>query len=228
MDIEITQQETVGVQRHIQVSVPVAVVTEAEEKAARRYASQARLPGFRPGKAPAAMVRKRFADAIRQETIESLVQEAYKVVMEREQLQVASQPHIHDLKFAPGEPLTFVLHVEVRPEITLERTSGFTVQKAPTDVTDEMVTEQLEQLRDQKATWNPVHEKPLPGDRVTVSLATADDEGTIPEGRAPRQVAGGLPRRGAARQDEAGARGADGREAQDGARPRRLVRPRGR
>jgi trigger factor len=46
-----------------------------------------------------------------------------------------------------------------------------------------MVSEQLEQLRDQKATWNPVTERPLPGDRVTVSLATADDEGTIPEGR---------------------------------------------
>jgi trigger factor len=192
MDIEITQKESAGVQRHIQVSVPAAAVSEAEDKAARRYASQARLPGFRPGKAPAAMVRKRFADAIRQETIEALVQEAYKVVLEREQLQVASQPHIHDLNFQPGQALTFELHVEVRPDIKLERTSGFTVARNSTAVTDEMVTEQLELLRDQKATWSPVDERPAPGDRVNVLLATADESGAMPAGKNyPLELGGG-------------------------------------
>ena len=192
MDIEITQKESAGVQRHIQVSVPAAAVSEAEDKAARRYATQARLPGFRPGKAPAAMVRKRFADAIRQETIESLVQEAYKVVLEREQLQVASQPHIHDLNFQPGQALTFELHVEVRPDIKLERTSGFTVARNSTEVTDEMVTEQLELLRDQKAAWSPVDERPAPGDRVNVLLATADESGEMPVGKNyPLELGGG-------------------------------------
>jgi trigger factor len=192
MDIEITQKESAGVQRHIQVSVPAAAVSAAEDKAARRYATQARLPGFRPGKAPAAMVRKRFADAIRQETIEALVQEAYKVVLEREQLQVASQPHIHDLNFQPGEALTFVLHVEVRPEIKLERTSGFTVARASTEVTDEMVTEQIDLLRDQKATWSPVEDRPAPGDRVNVLLATADESGEMPAGKPyPLELGGG-------------------------------------
>jgi len=192
MDIEITQTESAGVQRHIQVSVPAAAVSAAEDKAARRYASQARLPGFRPGKAPAAMVRKRFADAIRQETIEALVQEAYKLVLEREQLQVASQPHIHDLNFTPGEALTFVLHVEVRPEIKLERTSGFTIPRIATEVTDEMVTGQLDALRDQKATWSPVEDRPAPGDRVNVLLATADESGDMPAGKPyPLELGGG-------------------------------------
>src|SRR5438105_7950056 len=98
MDIQITTKKSEGVERLLEVSVPVEVVREAEEKTARRYASSVRLPGFRPGKAPAALVRKRFKDAIRQQVIETLVQEAYKEVVDREQLQVASQPHIHDLK----------------------------------------------------------------------------------------------------------------------------------
>ena len=69
MKIDITQKEGSGVDRHVQVSVPAESVKEAEDKAARRYASSVRLPGFRPGKAPATMVKKKFAEAIRQEAL---------------------------------------------------------------------------------------------------------------------------------------------------------------
>ena len=91
MNIEITNQEGTGVDRHVQVSVPVESVKAAEDKAARRYASSVRLPGFRPGKAPAQMVRKKFADAIRQEALEAIVRDAYKEVVEMQDLKVASQ-----------------------------------------------------------------------------------------------------------------------------------------
>jgi trigger factor len=191
MNIEITPKKNEGVERLLQVSVPVETVRDAEERAARRYASNVRLPGFRPGKAPAAMVRKRFADQIRQEALESLVQDAYKEVLERERLQPITQPHVHDLKFEENEPLTFELHVEVRPEITLARTSGFRVERPAAEVTDEHVREQIEQLRDQRATWAPVDEKPQPGDMVTALLSTADDTGAMPEGKEYRLVLGG-------------------------------------
>ena len=183
MNIEITPKKTDGVERLLQISVPVETVRDAEDKAARRYASSVRLPGFRPGKAPPAMVKKKFADAIRQETLESLVQEAYKEVVEREQLKLASQPHVHDVKFGENEPLTFELHLEVRPEIALQRIQGFRVQRTERHVTDEQVREQVDQVRDQRATWTPVEDKPAPGDMVTVVLATADETGVMPEGK---------------------------------------------
>ena len=183
MNIEITPKKTEGAERLLQVSVPVETVRDAEERAARRYASSARLPGFRPGKAPAAMVRKRFADAIRQEALESLVQDAYKEVLEREHLQPIAQPHVHDLKFGENEPLTFELHVEVRPEVKLERLGGFRVQRPSAAVSDEQVREQVEQLREQRAAWAPVDERPQPGDMVTVQLSTADESGAMPEGK---------------------------------------------
>src|SRR5215210_211434 len=191
MNIEITPKKSEGLERLLQVSVPVEEVRDAENLAARRYASRVRLPGFRPGKAPAAMVRKRFAAAIRQEALETLVQDAYKEVMERERLQPVAQPHIHDLKFDEGAPLTFELHVEVRPELELARTTGFRVARPPREVTDEMVEEQLEHLREQKATWAPVDGRPGPGDMVTVLLSTADENGDIPEGREYRITLGG-------------------------------------
>ena len=183
MNIEITPKKTDGVERLLQISVPVETVRDAEDKAARRYASSVRLPGFRPGRAPPAMVKKKFADAIRQETLESLVQEAYKEVVEREQLKLASQPHVHDVKFGENEPLTFELHLEVRPEIALQRIQGFRVQRTERHVTDEQVREQVDQVRDQRATWTPVEDKPAPGDMVTVVLATADETGAMPEGK---------------------------------------------
>jgi len=190
MDIQITTKKSDGVERLLEVQVPVEAVREAEEKTARRYATSVRLPGFRPGKAPPQLVKKRFKDAIRQQVIESLVQEAFQEVVDREQLKVASQPHVHDLKFNEGEPLTFELHVEVRPEITLGRTQGFRVARPAAQVTDEQVREQIEQMREQKASWHPVESKPSPGDMVTVLLATSDEDGTMPEGKDYRLVLG--------------------------------------
>jgi len=181
MDIQITQREPGGVERHVDVAVPADAVREVEERTARRYTSQARLPGFRPGKAPPAMVRKKFADAIRQDVLQEVVQEAYKKVMEQEKLDPITQPHIHDLKFEPGEPLTFTLHMEVRPEVQLARLEGFRVERQSPEVTDEMVQEQLETIRDQRATWAPVDDRPMSGDMVNVSLGTADEQGQISE-----------------------------------------------
>jgi len=183
MDIQITTKKSEGTERLLEVQVPVEAVREAEEKTARRYATSVRLPGFRPGKAPPQLVKKRFKDAIRQQVIESLVQEAFQEVIDREQLKVASQPHVHDLKFTEGEPLTFELHVEVRPNVELARTQGFRVSRPAAQVTTEQVEEQIEQLREQRAMWHPVEEKPAPGDRVTVVLATEDETGQIAEGK---------------------------------------------
>jgi trigger factor len=183
MNIEITPKKTDGLERLIEVRVPVETVRDAEDKAARRYATSVRLPGFRPGKAPPAMIKKRFKDAIRQQVIESLVQEAFQEVMDREQFKVASQPHVHDLKFEEGQPLSFELHVEVRPEIALSRTQGFRVTRTQAAVNEDQVREQIEQLREQKASWTPIDDKPAPGDLVRVQLATADDAGEFPEPR---------------------------------------------
>src|SRR5919201_2067798 len=109
----------------LEVSVPAEEVRGAEDRAARRYASKVRLPGFRDGRAPPAVVRKRFAQPIRQEAVEALLQEAYQAVLEREGIRPASQPRVEHLHIHEGEPLTFELHLEVRPDVRLARTGGF-------------------------------------------------------------------------------------------------------
>ena len=191
MNISITPTEASGVSRRLQISVPPETVATYEDQAAKKYATQVRLPGFRPGKAPPSMVRKRFADAIRQEAIELVINEAFKEAVERESLKLAAQPHVHDLKFEPGQALEFELHCEVRPELALEKIDGFAVTRRETVVTDELVEEQLEKIREQRGDWAPVSEKAAPGDMATVLLATADPDGTLPEGREYRLTMGG-------------------------------------
>lgn len=183
--------ETAGVSRRLQITVPADTVASFEDAAARKYATQVRIPGFRPGKAPPSMVRKRFAEAVRQEAIELAINEAFREAIERQGLKLAAQPHVHDLKATPGEPLEFELHCEVRPELTLEKLDGFTVTRREAPVNDESIDEQIERLREQKAEWQPVDDKPAPGDMVTVELATADADGTLPEGKEYRIVLGG-------------------------------------
>ncbi len=191
MTITITPTESAGVSRRMQISVPADTVASYEDQAARKYATQARIPGFRPGKAPAAMVRKRYAAEVRQEAIELAMNDAFREAIEREGLKLAAQPHVHDLKAEPGQPLEFELHCEVRPELALEKLDGFTVTRRDSLVTDDLVDEQIEKIREQKADWAPVEDKPAPGDMVTVMLSTADADGSLPEGKEYRLVLGG-------------------------------------
>ncbi len=191
MTITITPTESAGVSRRMQISVPADTVASYEDQAARKYATQARIPGFRPGKAPAAMVRKRYAAEVRQEAIELAMNDAFREAVEREGLKLAAQPHVHDLKAVPGQPLEFELHCEVRPELALEKLEGLTVTRRDSIVTDDLVEEQIEKIREQKADWAPVEDKPAPADMVTVMLSTADADGSLPEGKEYRLVLGG-------------------------------------
>ncbi|MEY3701862.1 MAG: hypothetical protein RI891_1154 [Gemmatimonadota bacterium] len=189
MDIQITATKSEGAERRLQIAVAATRVVEARTKAASRVAKQVRVPGFRPGKAPVAMVRKQYGAAIDQEAVEALLREAFELVVTEQQLELVTQPHAHDVKFGEDQSLSFELHCEVRPQLTLEKLEGFRVMR-PTDVvTDEQVQEQIERLRDQRATWTPAEGRANEGDLVTVTLATEED-GTIPEGREYRLVMG--------------------------------------
>lgn len=190
MDIQITATKADGAERRLQVAVPPARVAEARTKAANRVAKQVKIAGFRPGKAPTAMVKKQYGPAIDQEAVESLLREAFQQVLTKENLDLVTQPHAHDVKFGEDDGLTFELHCEVRPEIKLEQLSGFRVMRPKDTVSDEQVTEQLDQMREQRGSWAPVEGKANEGDLVTVMLATADEDGTIPEGKEYRLVMG--------------------------------------
>src|SRR5215207_7079231 len=177
---QITVEKTAedSASKSLKVTVPVDRVREAEDKALKYYVARARLPGFRPGKAPAAVVRKRFGDAIRQSVLEEVIRESWETARSNESLKPINDPSIRNLKFEDGSPIEFDLLVEVRPELTLERTGGFRVERRVAPVEDASVQEQLARVQEQKATWIPVEgAKPSPGQMVRVEVAPLDEAG---------------------------------------------------
>jgi trigger factor len=177
---QITVEKTAedSASKSLKVTVPVDRVREAEDKAVKYYVQRARLPGFRPGKAPAAVVRKRFGDAIRQSVLEEVIRESWETARSTESLKPITDPSIRNLKFEDGSPIEFDLLVEVRPELKLERTGGFRIERRVPSVTDESVQEQLARVQEQKAAWIPVEgAKPSPGQMVRVEVAPLDEAG---------------------------------------------------
>ncbi len=169
----------------LEVTIPPDNVKAAEERATKVYQQRARLPGFRQGKVPAAVVRKKFADDIRQETLRELVQESWRVAQKQEELKPIADPHIHNLKWEEGAPVTFEFHVELKPELKLQRLGGFRLTRKVAAITAAQVDAQLNAMREQRAPWTPVAgEKPKPKDLVDVTIATREagtDEVKDPE-----------------------------------------------
>jgi trigger factor len=125
---------------------------------------------------PAAVVKKKFADDIRQETLRELVQESWRVAQKQEELKPIADPHIHNLKWEEGAPVTFEFHVELKPDIKLERLGNFRLTRKVAAVTEAQVDTQLNALREQRAPWSPVGgEKPKPKDLVDVTIATREN-----------------------------------------------------
>jgi len=200
MTIAITKTDSEPGAASLAVTVPAESVSAAEERATRAYQARARLPGFRKGKAPTAVVKKRFAEDIRQQVLQEIIQESWKTALDQEKLKPIADPHIHNLKWETGAPLTFEFHVEVKPDVTLGRIGGFKLKRTVQKVTNEKVESQLNDLREQKAPWTPVAgEKPKPKDLVHVTIAPRENgvaqeaqpyEFVLGEGRAIPEVEG--------------------------------------
>ena len=175
----ITIQKSSGdaASKSLQVTVPVERVRLAEDRAVQQVARKVRLPGFRAGHAPVAIVRKRFHDAIRQTVLDEVIRESWDQARESESLKPVADPSVHNVKFDEGGAIEFELHVEVRPDVTLTTVGGFTLAREVAGVTDAQLEEHLGRLREQKATWLPVEgQRPAAGQMVQVDVTSLEDD----------------------------------------------------
>jgi trigger factor len=162
--------------KSLQVTVDLERLEATEQRAVREYARKARLPGFRKGHAPEPVVRRRFESEIRRYVLEDALRESWDTILKETELKPTADPQIRNVSFEAGKPLTFEVMVEVRPELTLPTTGGFALKRTVPPVTDEMVDEQLQQLREQRGTWSPLGGvRPKPGNLVSVTVTTLED-----------------------------------------------------
>ena len=157
--------------RSLELSIPVEEVESETARVTEKVQKQARLPGFRPGKAPASLIRAKFAGNIRQQVLESLIPKALQQQFEAENLKVVGTPDITDVHFQSGEPLRFKAEFEVVPEIELKEYTGVEVPYHDPEVTGKNIDERIEELRDQKAQYVNIDPRPLAdGDYAVVAL----------------------------------------------------------
>ena len=171
--------------REIEVEIPAERVEKETKKVVREYARVARIPGFRPGKAPAEMIRRRFWDDIRGEVLHNLLPDSLSSALQDKKFQPVGRPEITDLKFDPDEPVRYKASFEVFPEITLQEYKGLAAPAGKIELTDKDVDTELGRLREQHAAFDPVTDRPAEdGDSVVASMTgtfvSSEDEGREP------------------------------------------------
>jgi trigger factor len=144
--------------REIEIDVPAEEVSKAFRDTTRKYQKLARIPGFRPGKVPETVIRRRFANDIRKEVIDHLLPERFNQAVRDLGVAPVGQPQVTELTVEDGAPLHVKAAFEFVPDFSIDDYQNVTVPKPPVEVTDEELAHELEQLRQSRATIEPVEE----------------------------------------------------------------------
>jgi trigger factor len=145
--------------QEITIEIPADVVTEEQDSLVQQFAKEARVPGFRKGKVPAGVVRSRFSEQIREQLLENLVPQYFRVAVMSGGYQPISSPHISNLKADPGAPISFTASFDVMPEFELGDYKSVKVEKPEIKVTDEQVDAEIRALQERQASYDPVDEE---------------------------------------------------------------------
>lgn len=160
-----------GCRHSLELSVPVQEVEHETSRAVAEVQKRAKLPGFRPGKVPAGIIRQQFAADIRQKVLESLIPKYLQQQFEADNLKVVGTPDVKQVHFHEGEPLTFTAEFEVVPEIELGDYKDIEVPYQDPEITSEDIDKRVEQLRDSKAQYVNVDPRPVvDGDYAVVAM----------------------------------------------------------
>lgn len=171
MDIQVELEEIGTVKRKLSIEIPAEAAAREFDRVARDFKKHANLPGFRRGKAPLQLIKRRFEADIRGEVIQKLVPDSYEQAIKEKDLRPLGEPNLENLTAKEGDPIQYEALIEVRPEITLSKFKGLSVEVEDKPVTDQDVDKELEQLRDRNAQLVSVEDRAArEGDFVTISL----------------------------------------------------------
>jgi trigger factor len=167
--------------KELDLEIPADEVTKATEKVAKDFAKIARVPGFRPGKAPISLIKKRFASDIKTEVLQTLVPERVEKAVAEQKLTPVSQPQVEKLEYNEGEPLKFRASFEVLPEFSLGNYKNLEIEMPEMTINDESVNNTLAEMQQRAATYAPVEGRAVENDDfVQVKLHGTPDGGGEP------------------------------------------------
>jgi trigger factor len=146
------------VTRELVIDVPADEVAAAYRKVAANYRKYAKIPGFRAGKVPESIIRRRFASEIRKEVIDSLLPERFNKEVSDQNIHLVGQPQVTDLSVEDGTPLHAKAVFEFIPAFSIDGYKDVKVDKPSVEITEDEFQHELTHLRDSRATIEPVEE----------------------------------------------------------------------
>ena len=191
--VNIETQDVSETRKSLVVAFDANEVAAEHQAVLSEFSRMARLPGFRPGKAPAAMVQKRFSKEIEGEFRQKVVAKAYKSAMDQAKLDVLTIVDVEEGELKPDEAATVKVTVDVRPTFELPEYTGLPTQVEPTTVTDEEVDRVIENMRAERADFRVAERAAQKGDYVKLSYEGKVGDQPILEIAPDKQIYGKVP-----------------------------------
>jgi trigger factor len=153
--MQVTEVSNEGLKRQYKILVPANDISEQIDQRLGQIGKEARIPGFRPGKAPLKLLKKQYGQAIMGEILEKTVNESSQRTIAERGLRPATQPKVEIVKFADGEDLEFSMDFEILPEIAPMDFAQIELERLRVEITDDMVQETLQRIADQSRQRTP-------------------------------------------------------------------------
>ena len=172
--MQVSVETTSGLGRRMTVQIPAEQIDQKVESKLQQLARSVRLDGFRPGKVPLSVVKKRYESQVRSETAGELIASSYEQALQQQNLRPAGEPDIEQTRNQPGQALEYVVTFEVYPDVEPPEIADISIERPVVEVTGADVDNMLEKLRKQRVTWTKVERPSADGDRLEI-----DFKGTI-------------------------------------------------
>lgn len=168
--MQVSVSATGGLERRLEVAVPATEIAAEVEQRLKQISRTARLKGFRPGKAPFAVVKKQFGDQVHSEVVTDVMRSSFAQAITQEKLQPAAGPRIEPIAMQPGSDLKYAAVFEVLPEITVKPVDALTLERPTSSVTETDLDAMIESMRRQRPVFTQVDRAAHTTDRVILDF----------------------------------------------------------
>ena len=173
MSIKTVETENEGLKRAFMLTIPAQDIEARVDQEVKRIAPQVRMPGFRPGKVPANLIRKMHGEALRRDALEGAVQDGVQQLLQEQNVRPALQPQVElDEQYEPGKDAEVRVKVEALPEVPPPNVEGLSLDRLTVELDEAEVETQLGELAGQSKRWNdaPKGHKAATGDLVVIDF----------------------------------------------------------
>mgnify|MGYP003663018250 CR=1 FL=1 len=182
--MQVSVETTQGLERRLTITVPADAIDSAVKSRLQQLAKTQRINGFRPGKVPVSVIKKRFGQAVRQEIAGDVMQQNFYQAIVQEKIQPAGMPNFELTKDEDGQDLEFVASFEVYPEVEVKGINDIEIEKPVVEITDEDLDNMMVTLQKQHASWKEVKRKAKKDDKVVIDFVGSIDGEEFEGGKA--------------------------------------------